>query len=177
MKKKIEIRRYQNGDAPYLSAIRYDTIHIINAQDYTKEQLEAWAPESSRVAPPHATDSCRSWQEQFEKTKPFVALINDMIVGFAELEPNGHLDRFYVHHQFQGQGVGSALMNALENEAHTAGLSSIYADVSITAKPFFEKKGFSVVKQQTVMIRGLALINFSMEKKAFLHLKSELLFF
>ena len=90
--------------------------------------------------------------------------VHYIIVGFAEFEPNGHIDCFYVHHEFQGKGVGSALMATIEANAATNKIHRIYSEVSITAKPFFESKGFQVVKQQKVNIRGCELTNFVMEK-------------
>lgn len=156
-KEKIQIRRYQDGDAKFISAIYYNTIHNINAADYTKEQIEAWAPRSS-------VDDCTGWQKKAERIKPYIALIQNLVVGFAECEPNGHIDCFYVHHKFQGHKVGSALMQAIETAASQIGLVRIYAEVSITAQPFFQKKGFSVVKKQTVAMRGVEMVNFIMEK-------------
>ncbi len=157
MSSKILIRRYNDGDAKFISQLYYDTIHTVNAKDYSKEQLEAWAPYSS-------VKDYSGWEEKLQKIKPFVALIGEQIVGFAEFEPNGHIDCFYVHHEFQGRGVGSALMREIEIEAREKLLGRIYAEVSITAKPFFEAKGFKVVKQQTVTLRGVDLVNFVMEK-------------
>ncbi|KTD03700.1 Acyl-CoA N-acyltransferase [Legionella geestiana] len=158
MNNKIQVRRYQDGDANFLIKIYYNTIHTVNAKDYTEQQIEAWAPWSS-------VQDYSGWQEKLEKIKPFVALINDKIVGFAEFEPNGHIDCFYVHHEYQGSGIGSALIHEIEKEAVNKSISRVYAEVSITAKMFFEAKGFQVVKQQTVMIRGVELINFVMEKR------------
>lgn len=155
---EIKVRRYQDGDTKHIAHLYYNTIHTVNATDYTKEQLDAWAPSSL------VQDYCR-WQEKLEKIKPFVALIGDIIVGFAEFESNGHIDCFYVHHAFQSAGIGSALMFEVEKEAADKSISRIYAEVSITAKPFFEAKGFKVVKQQTVQPRGVELINFVMEKQ------------
>ena len=80
-------------------------------------------------------------------------------MGFAEFEPNGHIDCFYVHHEFQGSGIGSALIHEIEKEAVYKSISRVYAEVSITARPFFEAKEFQVTKQQTVQIRGVELIN------------------
>lgn len=157
MKNTIRVRRYQDGDAKYIAHIYYNTIHTVNAKDYTKEQLDAWAPWSS-------VEDYSGWREKLDKIKPFVALIENTIVGFAEFESNGHIDCFYVHHEYQGAGVGSALMHEIEKESVTKSISRIYAEVSITAKPFFEAKGFKVVKQQTVLMRGVELINFVMEK-------------
>lgn len=35
------------------------------------------------------------------------------IVGFAEFEPNGHIDCFYCHHEWIGKGIISALMKEI----------------------------------------------------------------
>lgn len=151
------VRRYQDGDAKFLSEIYYHTIHTVNAKDYTKEQVDAWAPWSS-------VEDYSRWAIKSERIRPYVALIDGFIVGFAEFEPNGHIDCFYVHHEFQGCGVGSSLINEIEKEVTLKAMSRVYAEVSITAKPFFERKGFNVVKQQMVMTRGVELTNFVMEK-------------
>ena len=42
----IKIRKYKEADAESLAQIYYDTIHKICSKDYTKEQIEAWAPKS-----------------------------------------------------------------------------------------------------------------------------------
>ena len=152
---KVQVRRYQDGDVKHIASIYYNTIHTVNAKDYTKEQLNAWAPYHDNYA---------AWQEKCSKLNPFAAVIDDRIVGFAEFEPNGHIDCFYVHHKFQGAGVGTALMRKIEMEAREKLLPRIYAEVSITARPFFESKVFQMIKQQTVQVRGMELTNFVMEK-------------
>ena len=154
-RRKVQVRRYQDGDAKHIASIYYNTIHTVNAKDYTKEQLNAWAPYHDNYA---------AWQEKCSKLNPFVAVIDDTIVGFAEFEPNGHIDCFYVHHKFQGAGVGTALMREIEMEAREKLLPNMYAEVSITAKPFFVGKEFQVIKPQTVQVRGMELTNFVMEK-------------
>ncbi len=154
-RRKVQVRRYQDGDAKHIASIYYNTIHTVNAKDYTKEQLNAWAPYYNNYD---------AWQEKCSKLNPFVATIDGTIVGFAEFEPNGHIDCFYVHHEFQGAGVGTALMREIEIEAREKLLPRIYAEVSITARPFFESKAFQVIKQQTVQVRGMELTNFLMEK-------------
>lgn len=156
MKNKITIRSYNETDAPALAAIFFNTIHNVNSKDYSSEQLDAWAPISSLET--------ESWMRKWKKLHPLVAMINDKIVGFAELEENGHIDCFYCHHEYQGQGAGSALMREIEDRARKNRLDKLFAEVSITAKPFFEARGFTVKKQQSVMTRGVELTNFVMEK-------------
>lgn len=153
----IEIRTYKEDDAKSVAGIYYNTIHSINIRDYSKEQINAWAPYDS-------VEDYSGWQKKLAKVRPFVATINETIVGFAEFEPNGHIDCFYVHHEYQAKGIGSALMKAIFYKAEKQSIKRIYAEVSITAKPFFKTKGFNVVKEQTVNLRGVDLNNFVMEK-------------
>ncbi len=153
---RIFIRRYVSQDAPFLAKIFYDTIHKINAKDYTQEQIDVWAPEASLEG--------EKWSEKFVKTRPFVALVNEEIVGFAEFEHSGYIDCFYCHHDWIGKGVGSTLMQRIFDEARFIGIPRIFSDVSITARPFFEKKGFSVLEEQVVEKDGIQLINYKMEK-------------
>lgn len=153
----IVIRAYQETDVPALANIFYHTIHTIHRRDYTEEQVNAWAPHDS-------AENYSGWQKKLAKVKPYVAVVNETIVGFAEFETSGHIDCFYVHHEWQSKGIGSALMKAIIQKAEKQSISRIFAEVSITAKPFFEHKGFRVVKEQTVTLRGAELKNFVMEK-------------
>jgi putative acetyltransferase len=70
----------------------------------------------------------------------------------------------YVHKDYQGQGVASNLLQILQDEAIRLGVKRIWANVSITAKPFFERYGFVTVQPQTVQVRGVSMNNFRMEK-------------
>jgi len=152
---KVIVRPYIKTDCNALTKIYYNTIHNINIKDYNEEQVNAWAPESSLQG--------EGWSKKWEKSPPWVALIDDQIVGFTEFENSGHIDCFYCHHQYQGKGVGKALMKHIKNIANDNGISRIWAEVSITAKSFFERQEFEVVKKQTVNLRGVELVNFVME--------------
>ena len=94
---------------------------------------------------------------------PLVAIVDEEIVGFAEFEDNGHIDCFYVHHLWQKKGVGYSLIKAIKEEAKLKNINRIFAEVSITAREFFEKMGFIIVREQIVNIRGVYLKNFMME--------------
>jgi putative acetyltransferase len=156
MKKEIYVRDYHPDDVQTLANIYFNTIHKINIQHYTQEQVNVWAPTSSLEA--------AGWAKKFPRTKPMIATVEDEIVGFAEFEPNGHIDCFYCHHKWIGKGVGSALMKEILKRAKNNHIHLIFAEVSITAKPFFEKWGFSIVAQLTIERKGIELINFKMER-------------
>ena len=89
-----------------------------------------------------------------------VAIDNNIIVGFGDIDKTGYLDRLYVHADYQGKGVATAICNRLEQAVQ----GKITTHASITAKPFFEKRGYKVVKEQQVERQGIYLINFCMEK-------------
>lgn len=53
----------------------------------------------------------------------------------------------------------------IEEEAIRQGQTELSADVSKTARLFFESVGFEVVKEQTVIRPNVELINFKMKKR------------
>ena len=79
-----------------------------------------------------------------------MAAINDEVVGFVELESSGHIDCFYVHHKFKNKGIGTSLIKEVLKTPNHLHLKKVFAEVSITAKPFFEAKGFKVIKQRSI---------------------------
>ena len=84
-----------------------------------------------------------------------------MLLGFGDMDGTGYLDRLYVHKDRQGQGIATALCDALE-QGCTA--RPFVTHASLTARGFFENRGYRVVRPQCVLRRGVELINFVMEK-------------
>lgn len=156
MGENIIIRNYDVRDTRMLVDIFYNTIHHINIRDYSEKQVQAWAPKESL--------QLEKWQKKWENLAPIVAVIEDKIVGFAELEQGGHIDCFYVHHEYQGKGVGKTLIKTIFKKAEEQSITRIFAEVSITAKQFFESNGFSIIKKRTSIRKGVKLMNFAMEK-------------
>lgn len=146
------LRPYRPGDCPALAELFYDTVHTVNAADYTPDQLDAWASGEVDQA---------AWEASFLAHHTLVAQLQGEIVGFADMAEDGYLDRLYVHRNHQGQGIATALCNALE-EASQAPVFTTHA--SITARPFFEHRGYRVAREQQVRRRGVWLTNFVMEK-------------
>ena len=88
-----------------------------------------------------------------------------VLVGFAEIESNGHIDCFYCHKDYQRQGAGRLLHQAIETKAADWNLDHLFVEASITARPFFEAMGFSLIKEQAVFCRGHRFVNFEMRKR------------
>ncbi|PHM09779.1 GNAT family N-acetyltransferase [Nostoc sp. 'Peltigera malacea cyanobiont' DB3992] len=150
----MKIRIYEIADTKEIMKLFYDTIHEVNIHDYTKEQVAAWAPANMDI---------EVWIKSLGSKFTYVAE-EDKIIGFGELEANGHIDRFYCHKDFQRKGVGKKILEQIELKANSLGVEKLFTEASITAKPFFESQGFIVIKKQEVERRGQKLINFVMEK-------------
>ena len=105
----------------------------------------------------------KAWDASFRAHNTIIAVKNGEIVGFGDMDETGYLDRLYVHKDYQGQGVASAICDELERFA--AG-KTITTHASITAKPFFQHRGYRVVRKQEVIRRGVALTNLVMEKRS-----------
>jgi len=74
------------------------------------------------------------------------------------------VDNIYVRNTYRSKGVGSLLLEAAEEKAKHDGLKLLNAEVSITAKHFFESHGFRVVEVQDSPYRGQVFRRFKMEK-------------
>lgn len=151
----MHVRQYQPGEELQLWELFYRTIHRVNIQDYSALQVNAWAPEQVDMA---------DWIKKTQERSPFVCLKDQQIVGYSDLQPNGYIDHFFCHHDYQGKGVGSALMKHINTLANRQNMDKLTADVSITAKAFFEHMGFEVLNKQQVTIRGKLLTNYKMQK-------------
>lgn len=149
----MQLRKYQPSDCAQMAELFHQTVHSVNAKDYTQEQLDAWATGEVDL---------QAWDASFRAHKTIIAVKNGEIVGFGDMDETGYLDRLYVHKDYQGQGIASAICDELERFA--AG-KTITTHASITAKPFFQHRGYRVVHKQEVIRHGVALTNFVMEKQ------------
>ncbi len=146
------IREYQSKDCKELTELFYNTVHIVNAKDYTKEQLDVWAAKQVDL---------KKWNQSLQEHFSIVAVDDGIIVGFGDIDKTGYLDRLFVHSDYQGKGIATAICNQLESAIQ----GSIITHASITAKPFFEKRGYRVIKEQQVERQGIFLTNFVMKKE------------
>lgn len=147
----MQLRRYKQSDCRELAELFYNTVHTVNAADYNNEQLNAWA--TGRV-------DLEAWNKSLQEHYSIVAVDNGIIVGFGDIDQTGYLDRLYVHADYQGRGIATAICNKLEQSVS----GKIVTHASVTAKPFFEKRGYKVIKEHSVERQGVFLTNFVMEK-------------
>lgn len=151
----MEVVSYNSKYARCVADLFHASVHAIDPAIYTRQQQAAWAP-----TPP----DYGFWENRLEIKQPLIALIDNRVVGFIELENDGHIDCTYVHPDFQGRGVAKQLYTALEDKAKRLEITRLYVEASIVAKPFFQSMGFRLVKQNNVKRNGQMFINYTMEK-------------
>ena len=91
----MQLRAYREEDAPALLALFRDTIRRVNARDYSPEQVRAWASEDIDPG---------GWAGRFAGRFAVVVESGERAIGFADLEPDGHIDRFFVSADHQRRG-------------------------------------------------------------------------
>lgn len=106
----MTIRAYRPPDLPEITELFYETVHTVNVEDYTAEQLDAWADGSPDLP---------EWGRTLLEHVALVAVEAERIVTHA----------------------------------------------SITARPFFESRGYQMVRERQVVRRGVTMINYRMEKQ------------
>lgn len=146
---------YAPEDLPAALELFYDTVHRVCRADYDEARLAAWAPD---------LPDRERWQESLLAHDSLVARMDGQIVGFGDLDPSGYLDRLYVRWDRQRQGIATALCDALEARAEELGCSLVTTHASITARPFFAKRAYVLVRPQQVERSGQWLTNYVMEK-------------
>lgn len=133
----------------------HDAVHAIPESFYSASELEAWAP-----TPPDFSH----WTTRLETKQPFVATDKNKIIGFIELESNGHIDCLYVHPQHQRQGVAYNLLSFLLDAARAKGIESLHVEASKVAMLFFKQHGFELLSENNVSLRGESLTNYMMQR-------------
>lgn len=149
------LRPCTQADLPQALALFYETVHRSCASDYTPAQLDAWAP---------ADIAHTSWAEKIRLETFLLAEEGGSLWGFAALDEN-YLDLLYVHPDRQRRGVATVLCDTLERQC-TGPRLTVHA--SITARPFFARRGYGTMQRRQVERRGQTLTNYLMEKELIL---------
>lgn len=151
-KDAVRLRPYRPEDCRALAALFYQTVHAVADSDYTAAQRAAWAPEEMDLA---------RWDSTLRAHIALVAVTLERYAGFGDIDETGYLDRLYVHADFQRRGIATALCDALET-ARDFPAVSVHA--SVTALPFFARRGYRVVRAEYVLRNGVSLLRYEMKK-------------
>lgn len=157
-KHNIIIRKGKEADLPEMLQLFAATIDAVCRKDYTPQQLEAWKSGAENEA---------RWRKVIRDQYVIIALNENNIAGFCTLDQGNYIDLLFVHKDEQQKGIASILYQEVENEALRQHKKRLTAEVSKTARPFFEKIGFRAVQEQEVNVKGVTLTNYKMIKSLF----------
>ena len=131
----MRIRRAVPADAAEIWAIRTRAILHGCASHYPSGDLAAWA---ARATPATCADAIA--------TRHVVVAVRDDggLAGFAQLDPQeGTVEAVYVDPDRARQGVGRALLSALEDAAARLGLRGLVVEASQNSVPFYDALGYA----------------------------------
>jgi putative acetyltransferase len=149
------LRPFLPADTPVLAAIFAAAVQELTGDDYDETQQEAWAS---------VADDEEEFGKKLAGELTLIASLQNAPVGFASLKGKDHIDMLYVHPSAAGQGVASALLDALEKLAGARGAEKLTVDASDNALEFFKKRGYVAQQRNSVTINGEWLANTTMQK-------------
>ncbi|OQW39340.1 MAG: hypothetical protein A4C66_11225 [Nitrospira sp. HN-bin3] len=150
------VREYRAHHLEAVVALFGRSVRQIAGRDYDEQQIAAWAPEHPDMD---------VWADRLGSGTVLVAEEGERMAGFARLDEDGNIDLLYVDPAFERCGVATRLVEKLTEMAKNLGFRRLHADVSVTARPFFEAQGFEVVEGQSVERRGVVLRNYRMVRE------------
>jgi putative acetyltransferase len=151
----LHLRPLTSDDRVHVARIFFCAVHEGARDHYTFEQRLAWGGEA--VDP-------EAWRDRLEEAMGFMAERDGEPVGFMTVDETGLVDLAFVLPSMAGQGIGTRLYRAVEDQARALGVQVLTTEASKVSKPFFERQGWEIVTEQSVEREGVSLSNYKMRK-------------
>ncbi len=150
------LRPFLPTDTMALRELFAASVEELCQDDYDEDQRAAWVA---------CAEDADAFRQRLERATTLIIEIDGEHAGFGSLKDNTHLDMLYVHPYFAGQGVGSALADALETIARGRGSESVTVEASETAVLFFEARGYQSLQRNSVERGGEWLTTTTMRRR------------
>ena len=147
------IRKMHDDEYDEVVRLITQTVHSVCKNDYSQQELFAWAPENFDI---------KRFRGALSGCFNLVAIEKNTIIGFLSMERSGYINRLYTHKDFLRQGIATALLEKAEQWAKENGIFELCLDSSKTAEGFYLKNGFtksgvSVTKRAEVVFRNAVM--------------------
>lgn len=156
MSDDIPLRPFLPGDTMALRELFAQSIEELTQDAYDEDQRAAWAS---------AAEDAEAFAKRLAQSLTLVVQVDDAYFGFASLKDNKTIDMLFVHPYYAGEGVGTALLTALEKIAAARGAEVLSVDASDTAQEFFERHGYGATQRNSVPLDDQWLSNTTMIKR------------
>lgn len=150
----MKIRLARDEDYAGIARLHRATIRNINSADYPKDIIDLWS----------ARSKAKRFRDSANKCKRWVAIEKDKIIGFCDHGFNCELWGLYIHKDFVGKNIGSLLIKKAEESMKKQGFKKISLKSTITAKNFYKKYGYRVVKKDFHKIGDKKMLIYIMTK-------------
>ena len=152
----FDLRPSRPDDLEPLVQMFTDSVHVLARPFYDDAQRAAWAPGHADLD---------EWRARLAGISVLVAEERGVLAGFIGYAPNGHVALLYTASHAARRGIASNLYGHVESEWRAAGVPRAFSEVSLAARPFFERQGFAVLAEETVERRGAIFRRFQMAKE------------
>lgn len=156
MSQSFPLRPFLPKDALHLRELFAQSIEELTQEDYDEDHRAAWASRAEDV---------EAFATRLAGMTTLIVEVGGEYLGFASLKGNTEVDMLYVHPHYAGEGVGTALADALERIAAGRGATAISVDSSDTALMFFEGRGYVAMQRNSMPVGDLWLSNTTMKKE------------
>lgn len=129
----VHIRQSKPEDLGYILQLQADSLRILS-NDYNLSQIESLikSQKSARLSSDETT---------------FIAELNSRIIGFScFIDARNTIGGVYVHPDFVRRGIGTKLLNAVEEVAIQRKCQIIYVTSSLSSVDFYKANGYQVVR-------------------------------
>ena len=169
MSSRFQVRLATSEDVPVLASLIKASVRILQAGDYTPEQLESaldtvYGVDTQLIADgtyfsvEHTCGEttivgCGGWSKR--KT-----LYGGDVWSAREdtlLDPRQDAARiraFFVHPEWARSGIGTLILDACETAARAAGFSRLEMGATLTGVPFYAAKGYIALESLEVPLKG-----------------------
>lgn len=154
-KMEIKFRQAEFDDLEEMQKLFVETIKSTCRKDYNKIQIDAWIT---------SVENKERWQSYIAGQYFLIAEIDKKMVGYGSLKNGDYLDFMYVHKEFLRKGIANMIFENLKAKSIALGFDKLTSDVSKTARPFFETKGFKVIRENKIMMKDVEIINYHMSQ-------------
>ena len=154
-KMDLKFRQANLNDLEEIQELFVETIKSSCQNDYNKQQINAWV---------NSVENKERWKSILANQYFLIAEIENKMVGYGSLENGNYLDLMYVHKDFLRKGIAKMIFEKLKDKSIELGFDKLTSDVSKTARPFFETKGFKVIRENKNIIKDVEIINYHMSQ-------------
>ena len=131
------IRKARFNEIEQISALIRNTLLISNSLDYDMKIIQNL---SRQYSPDHLLDMAI-------RRRMYVHITNSAIDGTISLKGDT-IYAFCVVPDKQNSGIGSRLLEFIEEKAKAAGVRTLSVDASLTAKKFYSDHGYRSVRKE-----------------------------